>query len=63
MIGVAEARDKGGGGSDGGGGAGTDQRRPNMKQQIQWNSNLKCKCANEVRNENANANEVRNENE
>jgi len=28
VIGVAEARDKGGDGSGDGGGAGTDQRRP-----------------------------------
>jgi len=42
---VAEARDNGGGGS--GGRAVTDQRRANMKEQFQWNSNLKCQCANE----------------
>jgi len=39
---VAEARDSSDGGS--GGGAATDQRRANMKEQFQWNSNLKCQC-------------------
>jgi len=55
---VVEARDNGGSG----GGAATDQRRANMKEQFQWNSNLKCqrKLVRKTKNINekhANANE------
>jgi len=55
VISVAEARDNGSGGS--GGGEATDQRIANMKEQFQWNSNLKCQCERKlVRNKNAIAN-------